>query len=41
MFRVLTLNKSHLVGQLLNWIHDAQTHVYKMFCFVAVTLHLN
>ena len=23
------LNKSHLVGQLLNLIHDAWTHVYK------------
>jgi len=24
------LNKSHLVGKLLNSIHDAWTHVYKM-----------
>ena len=24
------LNKSHLVGQLLNSIHDARTHVYKI-----------
>jgi len=23
------MNKSHLVGQLLNSIHDARTHVYK------------
>jgi len=24
------LNKSHLVGQLLNSIHDARTHVYSI-----------
>ena len=24
------LNKSHLVGQLLNLIHDARTHEYKI-----------
>ena len=24
-------NKSHLVGQLLNSIHNAQTHVYKIW----------
>ena len=25
------LNKSHLVGQLLNSIHDARTHIYKKY----------
>jgi len=28
------LNKSHLVGQFLNSIHDARTHVYKTLQFV-------
>jgi len=27
------LNKSHLVGQLLNSIHDARTHAYKIQSF--------
>ena len=31
------LNKSHLVGQLLNSIHDAWTHVYKIHYFAFVT----
>jgi len=30
------MNKSHLVGQLLNSIHDARTHVYiKKYQFVS------
>ena len=34
------LNKSHLVGQLLNSIHDARTHVYikKSCCFSCTAL---
>ena len=30
------LNKSYLVGQLLNSIHDARTHVYKIrrICYI-------
>ena len=34
------LNKSHLVGQLLNSIHGAQTHVYKIQKTSIVTLFL-
>jgi len=33
------LNKSHLVGQLLNSIHDARTHVYiKKKCYTIVPI---
>jgi len=34
------LNKSHLVGKLLNSIHDARTHVYKTPLHVSSTVVL-
>jgi len=30
-----SMNKSHLVGQLLNLTHDAQIHVYKIQVIVS------
>ena len=35
------LNKSHLVGQLLNLIHDAHTHVYKIPHRYGLSIKLN